>query len=229
MQPVVAVTGVFAYTGHKNHLCKDRMSTLGSLFIISAASGTGKTSLVIALLQSQKYLTVSISHTTRKQRPGEVDGEHYHFIDEATFIKMRDNREFLEHAHVFDNYYGTSAASVKSLLESGKDVILEIDWQGALQVKAMLPESISIFILPPSITALDERLRSRGQDDENVIQRRMQDAKSDIAQYEQFDYIVINDHFEEACKQMVQIFKASQLLTSKQARREHALLEELIN
>lgn len=203
------------------------MPSSGSLFIVSAASGTGKTSLLISLLQSQRYLTVSVSHTTRKPRPGEVNGEHYHFVPEKTFLKMVENNEFLEYAKVFGNYYGTSASIVRELLESGKDVILEIDWQGAKQVKALFPDSVSIFILPPSITALDARLHAREQDSEQVILQRMQEARSDIAQCHHFDYLVVNDVFETACSQIIQIVKASQLRSCKQAVKLQALLTSL--
>jgi len=200
---------------------------VGTLYIISAASGTGKTSLVIAVLQSQKNIDISISHTTRPQRPGEQDGTHYHFVDAQTFLQMRDNGEFLEHAHVFDHYYGTTAASVQSLLDQGKDVILEIDWQGARQVKPLFPHCISIFILPPSKESLEARLRQRGQDDELVITRRMQDAVSEMSHYHEFDYLIINDIFEAACRDLTQIFNTNRLAQHKQSCTHQHLIEDL--
>ena len=202
--------------------------TVGTLYIISAASGTGKTSLVIALLQSQKNIATSVSHTTRQRRPGEQDGVHYYFIDENLFIQMRDNSQFLEHAQVFDHHYGTATDSVQRLLDQGKDVILEIDWQGARQVKSLFPNCVSIFVLPPSKSSLEERLRQRGQDAETVIARRMQDAVNEMAHFNEFDYLIINDSFEEACRDITQIFKANRFSRHKQINHYQELIQHLL-
>jgi len=174
----------------------------GQLYIFSAPSGAGKTSLVEALLKTTAGIEVSVSNTTRAMRPGEEDGVHYHFTDTIEFERMVETGEFLEHAKVFDNYYGTSQKSVEDRLSEGRDVILEIDWQGAQQVRKLMPYGISVFILPPSREALEQRLNSRGQDSAEIIARRMQDATSDMAHYAEFDYVVINDDFDEATAQL---------------------------
>lgn len=201
----------------------------GTLFIISAPSGAGKTSLVKQLVKSSDDITVSISHTTRSQRPGEVDGVDYHFIDEQEFLSMVGHSAFLEHARVFDNYYGTSQQAVERLLLDGKDVILEIDWQGARQVRRLIQESQSIFILPPSGAALRERLQARGQDGEDVIQRRMQDAVNEMSHYAEFDYLVVNDDFDQALQELSCILTANRLRQVRQERNIEKLLIELLN
>jgi guanylate kinase len=170
----------------------------GKLIVISAPSGAGKTTLVEALCEADPKLMVSISHTTRPKRDGEKDGIAYHFTDVNSFREMVDAEQFLEHAKVFDNYYGTSKASLESQLSEGIDVILEIDWQGAAKVRQLMPESISIFILPPSFQALETRLTGRGEDDAGTIQRRMDDAINELSHYKEYDYLVINDEFELA-------------------------------
>jgi len=170
----------------------------GKLIVISAPSGAGKTTLVEALCEADPKLMVSISHTTRPKRDGEKDGIAYHFTDVNSFREMVDAEQFLEHAKVFDNYYGTSKASLESQLSEGIDVILEIDWQGAARVRQLMPESISIFILPPSFQALETRLTGRGEDDAGTIQRRMDDAINELSHYKEYDYLVINDEFELA-------------------------------
>ena len=181
----------------------------GSLFIIAAASGTGKTSLVKALCERVANLNVSVSCTTRPQRPGEKDGTEYHFIDETTFRDMVAKGAFLEHEMVFDYHYGTPRQWVVEQLALGNDIILEIDWQGARDVRALLPDnSISIFILPPAIAVLEQRLRGRGQDDEGTIRRRMRDALEEISHFGEFDYLVINDDFDKAVTELGKIIES---------------------
>lgn len=170
----------------------------GKLFVIAAPSGAGKTSLVRALMQRRPTLGFSISYTTRKQRPNERDEHDYFFVTKERFEQMRDAGEFLEHARVFDNYYGTSRSQVERLLESGQDVLLEIDWQGAQQIRRALPECRSIFVLPPSREALEQRLRGRGTDSDEVIARRLRDSLADLSHWSEFDYIVVNDDFDRA-------------------------------
>ncbi len=170
----------------------------GKLIVISAPSGAGKTTLVEALCAADPKLMVSISHTTRPKRDGEKDNVAYHFTDVDSFRKMVDTEQFLEHAKVFDNYYGTSKTALESQLSKGIDVILEIDWQGAARVRQLMPESISIFILPPSFQALETRLTGRGEDDAGTIQKRMDDAINELSHYKDYDYLVINDEFELA-------------------------------
>ncbi|MGD8886497.1 MAG: guanylate kinase [Gammaproteobacteria bacterium] len=205
------------------------VTTTSSLYVIAAPSGAGKTSLVKALLEMTPDITVSVSHTTRQARPGEVHGEHYYFVDQQTFEQMRDAGEFLEYAQVFDNYYGTSRQSVEDTLKRGSDVILEIDWQGAQQIRRLYPDCCSIFILPPSREALEQRLRSRGQDNEKVIDRRMQDAIAEISHYPEFDYLVINDDFDQALAEMTAIVVARRQRTAIQGVRQQALLKQLLS
>ena len=170
----------------------------GRLYVISAPSGTGKTSLVKALRAAAPQVGYSVSHTTRKPRPNEVDGRDYHFTDVDAFRRMIERGEFLEHARVFDNYYGTSQAAVEQALTQGVDLILEIDWQGARQVRERMPESIHIFILPPSRSALEERLRGRGTDSEEVIARRLRESVTELSRWRDFQYVVVNDRFADA-------------------------------
>ncbi len=177
----------------------------GSLFIIAAPSGGGKTSLVNALLSQDPRLVISVSHTTRQPRPGEVDGEHYHFVNEEQYRQMVDNGEFMEHAVVFDNFYGTNRNSVAAQLNDDRDVILEIDWQGARQVKSAFPDCCSIFIIPPSLETLRKRLTGRGQDSEQVIERRMRDARTEISHWREFDFLVVNDNFNTALQELAAI------------------------
>lgn len=168
------------------------------LFVISAPSGAGKTSLVKALLAARPNLVVSVSHTTRKPRPNEQEGREYHFVTVDQFNQLVDQHAFLEHAKVFDNFYGTGAAQVKEKLAAGLDVLLEIDWQGAAQIRRALPTCTTIFILPPSRSALEQRLRQRQTDSTETIARRLADAASDMSHYAEFDYVVVNDRFEQA-------------------------------
>ena len=200
----------------------------GTLYIVSAPSGAGKTSLVAALLQELEGVVLSVSHTTRKPRPGEVDGQHYHFVSAERFLDMIEAGDLLEHAKVFDNFYGTSRAAVEAQMDAGQDVILEIDWQGARQVRMAIPEAQSIFILPPSRTELERRLRGRGQDDESVIQRRLRDAESDSSHYDEYGYTVVNSDFGQAVRDLASIFRANRLRTPEQAARNRAMIKSLL-
>jgi guanylate kinase len=200
----------------------------GSLFIITAASGTGKTSLVKQLLATTNDLTVSISHTTRAPRPGEIDGHHYHFIDKEVFVSAIGEGKFLEHAEVFGNYYGTAEASVCAQLEAGIDVILEIDWQGALQVKKIFTDATMIFILPPSLSTLRQRLAGRAQDSAEVIEQRLAGAVTEMAQYVHFDYVIINDNFEVALTELKAIIVADRQTLSRQQRHHRRIIDALL-
>ena len=200
----------------------------GNLFIVSAPSGAGKTSLLRELLQADPGLVLSVSHTTRAPRPGEQDGVDYHFVSVDEFMALAGEGAFLEQAQVFDNYYGTSQAGVQSQLEEGLDVVLEIDWQGARQVRKIFPAAISIFVIPPSIAALRERLSGRGQDDETVIERRMRDAKNELSHYAEYDYLVVNDRFEDALDDLACIVRSERLRLEKNALRHAAALQEML-
>jgi guanylate kinase len=182
-------------------------SRRGSLFVIAAPSGAGKTSLVKAALERDPSLKVSVSHTTRKPRENEQPGQHYHFVSVDEFKQLRDAGEFLEHAQVFDNHYGTGRAQVDALRNAGHDVILEIDWQGAQQVRAAQPDCVSIFILPPSREALESRLRNRKTDSEEVIARRLRDSIADMSHYAEFDRVLVNRDFDTAVDQLLQILR----------------------
>jgi len=183
----------------------------GILFIVSAPSGAGKTSLVKALLQRVPDLGLTISHTTRPPRLGERDGSHYHFVDEAGFAAMIAADAFLEHAQVFGNHYGTAEPQVRSALARGQDLLLEIDWQGARQVRSRFPGAVSVFILPPSAAALAERLRSRGQDSDEIIARRLRQAREEMSHYDEYDYLVVNDRFDEALAELICVVRAERL------------------
>jgi guanylate kinase len=202
--------------------------TTGTLYIISAPSGAGKTSLVKALLDSEALIRVSVSHTTRAMRPGEVEGVNYHFTSREQFHGMLDNNEFLEHAEVFGNLYGTSQKWVEQTLAEGFDLILEIDWQGAQQVRRLMPQAKSIFILPPTQEALRHRLSNRGQDSGEIIEQRMREAVSEMSHYVEYDYLLINDDFAHALSDLKAIFRANQLLQSPQQQRHTGLLSELL-
>ncbi|MEN8259035.1 MAG: guanylate kinase [Pseudomonadota bacterium] len=201
----------------------------GTLFIISAPSGAGKTSLVKRLRAELDHIAVSVSHTTRDKRPGEIHGHDYFFVNATEFQAMLDNGAFLEHAKVFDSYYGTSKATVEDALAGGEDVILEIDWQGAQQVREMAPRCISIFILPPSRAILEERLRGRGQDSEETISRRMRDAINEMSHYNEFDYLIVNDDFECALFQLKGIIVTYRLEKSRQAEDQAPLIAALLD
>jgi guanylate kinase len=200
----------------------------GTLYIFSAPSGAGKTSLVKALLESMDGITVSVSHTTRAMRPGEQEGVHYHYVAIPAFERMVAGQAFLEHAKVFDNYYGTSRQAVLDKLAQGLDVILEIDWQGARQVRTLFPDCVGIFVLPPSKAALRERLTGRGQDAKEIIDRRMHDAEAEMSHYAEFDYVVVNDVFDEALAELRAIVTAERLRIARQAARLEALIRELL-
>ncbi len=200
----------------------------GTLYIISAPSGAGKTSLVKALLEQTEQIMVSVSNTTRAARPGEVDGKDYHFTDIDTFRSMIADDAFLEHAQVFDNFYGTSQSNVIEQMAKGTDVILEIDWQGAQQVREKMPEAVSIFILPPSREELEKRLRGRNTDSEEVIARRMRDAISEMSHYGEFDYLVFNDDFNVALGELRAIILARRQRAEAQIARQQPLLDALL-
>jgi guanylate kinase len=200
----------------------------GTLYIISAPSGAGKTSLVHAVVETLPNLVVSVSHTTRAMRDGEVNGRDYHFIDSAKFQRMVADGDFLEHASVFGNSYGTSRQHIQDQLTSGKDVILEIDWQGARQIRQLLNDSSSIYILPPSVQALRQRLRGREQDSDDVIEARMREAVSEMTHYAEFDYIVINDDFDQARDELASIFVSNRLRLDRQQQHHAALLADLL-
>jgi guanylate kinase len=201
--------------------------TQGNLFIITAASGAGKTSLVKALLAKDSHIKLSISHTTRKPRPLEQDGVHYHFVDDATFLKMLECGAFLESAHVHGARYGTSQAGVDAALAAGHDVILEIDWQGAAQVREIYPNAISIFILPPSVETLAERLNNRGQDSAEVIAKRVAAAREEMRHLVEFDYVTINDDFDVALHDLLAIVRTQRLKMAAQVTRYQALIQKL--
>ncbi|MCQ4312436.1 guanylate kinase [Pseudomonas stutzeri] len=203
-------------------------ASTGTLYIVSAPSGAGKTSLVKALLDAQPQIRVSVSHTTRPMRPGEVDGINYHFVSREEFLERLEHDEFLEHAEVFGNLYGTSQRWLEQTLKEGYDLILEIDWQGAQQVRQLMPQAKSIFILPPTQEALRQRLTNRGQDSDEVIQKRMREAVSEMTHYIEYDYLVINDDFAHALIDLQAIFRANQLLQTAQQQRFDGLLKQLL-
>jgi guanylate kinase len=206
----------------------ESMKTRGTLYTVSAPSGAGKTSLVRALLDQDQQVSVSVSHTTRKQRPGEVDGSDYHFVSKDKFSSMLAAGDFLEHALVFQNYYGTSKSWVEETLSKGIDVILEIDWQGAEQVKSLIADTRGIFILPPSKEALEQRLNSRGQDDDSIIEQRMREAINEMSHYQDADWIVINDDFDHALSELQAILVSQRLTLLKQEHRNGTLIDSLL-
>ncbi|MBQ4837543.1 guanylate kinase [Pseudoalteromonas luteoviolacea] len=202
--------------------------TRGNLFILSAPSGAGKSSLIKALLDKQANIKVSVSHTTRSPRPGENNGEHYHFVTVDEFKTLIDKGDFFEWAQVFENYYGTSKQAIEDQLNNGIDVFLDIDWQGARQVRTLLPEVKTIFILPPSQSELEQRLNNRGQDSQEVIASRMAEAKSESSHYNEFDYVIVNDNFETALTELEHIVVAARLQTKAQQVRHQTLITELL-
>lgn len=204
------------------------MSSTGTLYTISAPSGAGKTSLVAALIKNCQGLRVSVSHATRAMRPGEEDGVNYHFVSEAEFLAMLDRTEFLEHARVFGNLYGTSGVWVEQQLAAGTDVILEIDWQGARQVKRQLPATRAIFIMPPSRATLEQRLYNRGQDDPAIIARRMAEAVEEMSHYVESDYLVVNQDFDQALAELQAIVTSERLRISRQRDELNELLQNLL-
>ena len=204
------------------------MTTTGTLYTVSAPSGAGKTSLVNALIERTLNLRVSVSHTTRPMRPGEEDGINYHFVDENTFTRMLERAEFLEHAQVFGNYYGTSQAWVEQQLVAGTDVILEIDWQGARQVKKLMPETQAIFILPPSRETLIQRLTARGQDNSAIIAARAAEAVEEMSHYVESDFLVVNSDFGQALQELQAIVSCQRLRLDRQQQVLAPLLDELL-
>ena len=200
----------------------------GLLFVVSAASGTGKTSLVKALLERVSNLHVSVSHTTRGQRPGELEGVHYDFTSKEVFLDQVNQGGFIEFAEVFGNYYGTSQETVQKQLSKGHDVLLEIDWQGAEQVRKLFPDSKQIFILPPTQFDLRQRLSNRGTDAVDVIEHRLSCAVEDMQQYVNFDYIILNDDFNKALHDLESVINANRLALSQQAVRHQELIQKLI-
>ncbi len=205
-----------------------RHSSRGTLFIVSAPSGAGKTSLLKRLKEELSGVVISVSHTTRSKRPGEVDGKDYFFVSHEEFETLLSQDAFLEYARVFDNYYGTSRQQVLENLEKGLDVILEIDWQGARQVRVKIPDSRSIFILPPSLKVLEKRLRSRAQDSEETIARRMRDARNEMSHFHEYDYLVVNDEFEHALSDLKCILIADRLRMERQQWQLENVLEDLL-
>ena len=199
----------------------------GNLFLVSAPSGAGKTSIVNAALAADEQLVVSVSHTTRPARGGEVDGENYHFVSDDLFSQMVDDADFLEHAKVFGKRYGTSKAEVANKRDQGQDVILEIDWQGAQQVREAMPQAISVFILPPSVEALAARLTSRGEDTQESIENRLSEAKLDMSQAEHFDYLVVNEDFDHAVQDFIAIVRAARL--QKNVQLQHPGVKTLVH
>ena len=200
----------------------------GTLYIISAPSGAGKTSLVKALIDAEPQIRVSVSHTTRAMRPGEENGVNYHFVDRAEFVRLVEHGDFLEQAEVFGNLYGTSQSRLQQTLDEGHDLILEIDWQGAEQVRRQMPEARSIFILPPSQQALRQRLTNRGQDSDAIIEGRMREAVSEMSHYVEYDFLIINDDFAHALDDLKAIFRANRLQQRPQQQHFTQLLSELL-
>jgi guanylate kinase len=201
----------------------------GNLFTVSAPSGAGKTSLVNATLEALPDLRISVSHTTRSMRPGEKVGVNYIFVDEKTFIDLIKAGDFLEHAQVFGNFYGTSESWVRETLDAGYDVILEIDWQGAEQVRKIIPETVGIFILPPSRDVLRERLTNRGQDKAEVIEQRMSEARDEISHFSEADYVIVNDEFQTALDELKAIILRTDLYRKKDFQKHQALIAELLS
>lgn len=200
----------------------------GTLFVVAAPSGAGKSTLVNALLQRDGAISLSVSHTTRPPRPGETDGRHYYFLRRAEFERAIAEDVFLEHAEVHGNLYGTSRGTVQQLLAQGRDVLLEIDWQGAQQIRRSQPECVSVFILPPSRAELERRLRGRGSDTPEVIERRLRNSRGEIAHAHEFDFIVVNDVFETALADLQAIVRAVRLRSSLQGQRHEQLIADLL-
>ncbi len=201
----------------------------GTLFIVAAPSGAGKSSIVNACLARDRNISLSVSFTSRPPRPGERHAEHYHFVGDAEFQRMIDAGDFFEYARVHGDWKGTARQSVEPQLAAGRDVLLEIDWQGARQVRTMVPEAVGVFILPPSRAALDERMRKRGQDSEEVMARRLAAAREEMSHYEEFDFVIVNEDFATAVEEMCAVFTASRLRREAQARRHGGLIAALLD
>ena len=205
------------------------MSAHGNLFVISAPSGAGKSSLISALLKDNlSNMQVSVSHTTRNPRPGETDGQHYHFVTQTEFKRLIAANAFFEWAEVFGNFYGTSRIIIEETLAKGIDVFLDIDWQGAQQVKALMPEAVGIFILPPSRVELERRLTGRGQDSQEVIDSRMAQAVSEMSHYQEYDFVIINDDFEQALSNLHTIIQSQRLTFTSQSQSHNDMLQDLL-
>lgn len=205
------------------------MSMRGTLYIVAAPSGAGKSSIVNACLARDPNICLSISFTSRAPRPGERHAEHYHFVEAAEFERMVAAGDFFEHARVHGDWKGTARQSVEPQLAAGRDVLLEIDWQGALQVRRQVPDAVSVFILPPSRQALEQRMRARGQDSDEVIRRRLAAAREEMSHYDEFDYVIVNEHFATAVDEMCAIFTASRLRREAQAQRHAGLIATLLD
>ena len=203
-------------------------ATRGQLLIVSAPSGAGKTSLIKALMEQDQRVEVSVSHTTRPQRPGEVEGVNYFFISTETFHEMREAGAFFESAEVFGHFYGTSLTQLEARLSDGADVILEIDWQGAQQVRKLLPDSAWLFILPPSLEALKSRLQARGQDEEDTIDLRMRAARDEMSHWDEADYLIVNDQFDVALEALQALVRSLRLRTGQQQSALQNLIEDLL-
>jgi len=199
----------------------------GNIFVVTAPSGAGKTSLVRALLEADKQVQLSISYTTRAPRPGEVNGKDYHFVDEQTFLEMLTRGDFLESAEVYGNRYGTSQPWIEGVVGSGADILLEIDWQGAAQVRRIFPAAVGIFILPPSLEVLTERLKGRGTDSAEVIARRLAAARDDIGHVEEFEYVIINDDFNTALQELQAVIRAQRLTAARQLQRHAGIIGKM--
>lgn len=199
----------------------------GNLFVVTAPSGAGKTTLVAALLAADANVQLSISYTTRAPRAGEVDGKDYHFVDRAEFERMISAGELLEHAEVYGNYYGTSQVWINEVIQNGRDILLEIDWQGAQQVRRLFPDAIGLFVLPPSLDTLESRLRNRGKDSEEVIAKRMAVAREECSHVDEFDYVIVNEHIDDAVRDIVAVVRAQRLTLAGQSQRHTALISSL--
>ena len=213
--------------GEEGSIIRMKSGMTGTLYIVSAASGAGKTSLLRGLMARDDQVVISVSHTTRTPRPSEVDGRDYHFVDETAFLQLITSGAFLEHAHVFDRRYGTTYAAVEADLAAGRDVLVEIDWQGARQIRAQLEDTVSVFILPPSRAALEQRLRARAQDSDAVIHDRMQAAVSEMSHCGEYDYLVWNDDFETALADLEAIVRARRLRRARQMQQHASVLSDL--
>ena len=200
---------------------------MGKLITVVGASGAGKTSLVHALLDINPHIDLSVSYTTRDPRPGEQDGKDYHFVSRETFLAMAKHGEFLESAEVYGNLYGTSQTWISQENAKGRNILLEIDWQGAAQVRRLFPDCISIFILPPSMKALEQRLKGRGKDNDAVIAKRMAAVREDVAHVAEFDYVIINDNLNEALRELDAVVLSAKLICAKQLTRHQALINQL--
>ena len=199
----------------------------GNIFVVTAPSGAGKTTLVAALLAADQQIKLSVSYTTRAPREGEVDGKNYHFVSRETFIGMLQRSEFLESAEVYGNFYGTSQLWIQQQLDAGNDILLEIDWQGAQQVRKLFPQAIGVFILPPSLQVLEQRLRGRGTDSEESIAKRMASAREEITHVDEFDFVIVNEVMDEAIKDLISVVRAPRLGIARQSAKYAALFSAL--